>query len=338
MNNRANTLFTTQENAYANKGYGQSQPRDLSAQEQEQLFLESPQAWEQWHTWKRQALEMRAKEIIKATLTEDWRRLIGPAARLVEALMLERIGAELETGSSTTGHVFATQDALAARVGVTSRTLREWLSDRYAGRQWLECWVQRRTWYMSREDGNRSRGGTLYRISLETKLCSDRTPAPKVSYDALRTPWRSWDELPGARASSALDAVLDNTGSSIAGEENVPKKTGMAFIRVEGRHQGLFHATSSRSGFHTGSAPTPARAQFAQAWEKAQLVASRLNDQHSKGFWFRQFRALEVAGKGDAAVWAAVGQGLEAQAARRLTRGTAAGYAVGVLQRSGASA
>jgi hypothetical protein len=343
MNNKANTPFTTQENTYANVTYGKYERGELPPQDLERLYLENPAMLEQWMSWKRQALELKAKEIVAATLTEDWRRLIGPAAQLVETLMLERLTAELETGSTTTGHVFATQDALAARVGVTARTLRNWLSDRYSGREWLLCWIDRRTWYMTREDGNRSRGGTIWRVSVEARGCSDRTRAPKVSYDALRTPWRTADELPGARASSAIEAVLDYKGSSIAPQENVPKRTGMALIQVEGRHRSLFHAPFSRSGFHTGNhspgiSPTPARAQFAQAWEKAQIVASKLGDVHSKGYWFKQFRALEIAGRGDAAVWAAVGQGLEARAAGRLTRGTAAGYAVGVLQRSGASA
>lgn len=323
-----------------NVTYGEFRDNQLSPEQLEWLFLEDRQTLETWMTWKREALEMKARAVIKATLTPAWRRLIGPAAQLVEALMLLRLVAELETGQTTTGHVFATQDALAAEIGVTARTLRNWLSSEYTGRQWLECWLDRRTWYVTRADGNRSRGGTLWRIVVETKSTDDQTKAPRVSYDALRTPWRSAEELPGASSAGkgveALEAVLDYNGSSIAPEENVPKKTGMLSIRVEGRHQSLFRVSDSRSGFHTGNGVpiTPARAQFAQAWAKAELVASRLGDGHSKGFWFKTFRALEVAGKGDSAVWAAVAQGLEAQAASRIVRGTAAGYAVGVLCRT----
>ncbi len=316
--------------------YHQFYANRLSSEQMEWLFLERPDTFAQWTQWRSVALEMRAREIIKATLTEDWRRLIGPAVQLVETLMLERLTAELETGSTTTGHVFATQDALAARVGVTARTLRNWLSDRYGGREWLLCWIDKRTWYMTREDGNRSRGGTIWRVSVEARGCNDRTRAPKVSYDALRTPWRTVDELPSARASSELEAVLDYNGNLKAPEENVPKRTGMLGIQVEGRHGRLFHAPSSRSGFHSGNlAPTPARAQFAQAWAKAESVVQRLGDHKSTGFWFAQFRALERLGKGDGAIWSAVGQGLEARASGRLQPGgTAAAYAVGVLRRT----
>jgi hypothetical protein len=317
-----------------NTRYEQFRDNQLTPQQLEGLFLEDRATLETWMTWKHQALEMKAREVVKAVLTPAWRRLIGPAAQLVETLMFLRLIAELETGQTTTGHIFATQDALAAEIGVTSRTLRNWLAVDYTGRQWLECWLDRRTWYVTRADGNRSRGGTLWRIVVETKSTDDLTKAPRVSYDALRTPWRSADELPGAARSEGLNAVLDYNGSSIASEENVPRKTGMLFIRVEGRHQSLFRVSDSRSGFHSGNAVpiTPARAQFAQAWAKAELVASRLGDQHSKGFWFKQFRALELAGKGDGAVWAAVAQGLEARAAGRLVRGSAAGYAVGILR------
>lgn len=322
-----------------NLSYEAFRDNKLASQQLESLFIEDRQTLEQWMTWKREALELKARAVIAATLTPAWRRLVGPASQLLETLMLERVTAELETGQATTGHIFATQDALAAQIGVTARTLRNWLSPEYAGHQWLMCWLDRRTWYMTRQDGNRSRGGTIWRVSLEMRGCDDLTRAPKVSYDALRTPWRFAEELPGARSAarglSELEAVLDYKGSSIASEENVPKKTGMVSIQVEGRHRSLFHAPSSRSDFHTGNhPPTPARAQFAQAWAKAEIVASRLGDGHSKGFWFKQFRALEIAGKGDAAIWAAVGQGLEARAASRIVRGTAAGYAVGVLRRT----
>ncbi|NJK43611.1 MAG: hypothetical protein HC933_04460 [Pleurocapsa sp. SU_196_0] len=97
----------------------------------------------------------------------------------------------------------------------------------------------------------------------------------------------------------------------------------------------LFHDIFPRSGFHSGNTlPSPARAQFAQAWAKAETVATKLGDSHSTGFWFAQFRSLETAGLPDGAVWSAVAQGLEARAAGRLQRTTAAGYAVGILRRT----
>ncbi|NJK45416.1 MAG: hypothetical protein HC933_15115, partial [Pleurocapsa sp. SU_196_0] len=89
--------------------YDQYRDNQLSPEQLEWLFLEDRQTLETWMTWKKEALEMKARAVIKATLTPAWRRLIGPAAQLVEALMFLRLVAELETGSSTTGHVFATR-------------------------------------------------------------------------------------------------------------------------------------------------------------------------------------------------------------------------------------
>ncbi|NJK46205.1 MAG: hypothetical protein HC933_19845, partial [Pleurocapsa sp. SU_196_0] len=111
----------------------------LTPEQLEFLFLEDRTLLESWMTAKRDALEAKARAIITATLTEAWRRLIGPAVQLVETLMLERLTAELETGQGTTGHVFASQDALASRIGITSRTLRNWLSRDYSGSRWLAC-------------------------------------------------------------------------------------------------------------------------------------------------------------------------------------------------------
>lgn len=308
----------------------------LSPDQMEWLYLEQRETLERWMEQRREAVEAKASLIVEATLTDAWRRLIGPAWRLVAALMRLRLEAELETGAGTTGHVFASQDALAARVGVTARTLRSWLSADHPGAPYLRCWLAHRTWYITRNDGFRSRGGTLWRVGLEPRGTQDLTPAPAVSYDALRTPWRSADELPAARASSDAEAVLDNSGHEKAGEEYVPKKLERLEVRVEGRHLQLC-ATTSRSDFHSGnSLPNPTRVQFAQAWAKAESVAAKLGDAHSTGFWFAQFRRLEVAGCGDGAIWSAVGQGLEARAAGRLTRATAAGYAVGILRRTAA--
>jgi hypothetical protein len=308
----------------------------LTPTQLEHLFLEDRATLETWMKWQAEAATMKARAITDATLTEDWRRLIGPASRLVETLMQIRAEGESETGQSTTGHVFATQDALAARVGVTARTLRNWLSKAYSGSRWLECWVSRRTWYVTREDGNRSRGGTVWRVSLEPRGCNDLTKTPAVSYDALRTPWRSWDELPGATRGTAIASVLEDKGKAIAPEENVPTKQGRFEIRVEGRHRTLMRVTDSRSGFHSGNAApiTPARAQFAQAWAKAESLAVKLGDSHSTGFWFAQFRRLEIAGSGDGAIWSAAGQALEMRAQGLLTKATAAGYAVGILKRT----
>jgi hypothetical protein len=315
--------------------YQQFNSNRLTPEQMEWLYLERPDTLERWIAWKREDASTRAQQTVDATLTEAWRRLIGPAWRLVATLMRLRLEAEFETGSSTTGHVFASQDALAATVGVSARTLRHWLSKDHPGAKYLACWVSRRTWYVTREDGYRSRGGTVWRVSVEPRGTEDLTRAPGVSYDALCTPWRSSADLPGAIPRDE-DALASNCGNKNAPEEYVPKEQGRLEVQVEGRHRSLHRVTSTRSGFHSGNAlPTPARAQFAQAWSKAESVCKRLGDGASTGYWFAQFRALERSGAGDGAIWSAVGQALEARAAGRLTRATAAGYAVGILKRTG---
>ncbi|NJK43443.1 MAG: hypothetical protein HC933_03510, partial [Pleurocapsa sp. SU_196_0] len=190
---------------------------------------------------------------------------------------------------------------------MTPRTLRNWLSSEYSGSRWLSCWISRRTWYATRSDGFRCRGGTLWRVSLETKACSDRTAAPKPSYEALRTPWRSYQELPGfARLE---DSVADDKGISTDPEKNVPKEAGRLEIRVEGRHQTLFLGFDPRCFLNSGNTlPSAARARNSSTWLKAEAVAKRLNDRSSTAFWFKQFRSLESANLSDGAVWSAVGQ------------------------------
>jgi hypothetical protein len=304
----------------------------LEPEQLEYLLLEARETFEQWMAKKQQAAMNQARDLVASTLTEDWRRLIGPAARLVETLMLLRVESELETGRPSTGHVFASQAALAARIGVTPRTLRNWLSRDYSGAKWLAPWVSRRTWYATRSDGFRCRGGTLWRVSLEAKPCTDLTAAPKPSYEALRTPWRSYQELPGF--SGLEDGVPDNKGNSSTSEKNVPKKAGMFEIRVEGRHQTLFPGLDPRCFLNSGNTlPSAARARNSSTWLKAETVAKRLNDRSSTAFWFKQLRNLEVAGLSDGAIWSAVGQALEARASGTL-RTTPGAYAVGVLRRT----
>jgi hypothetical protein len=304
----------------------------LKPEQLEYLFLEARATFEQWTAAKQQSAKTQAQAVVEATLTEDWRRLIGPAWRLVETLMLLRAESELETARPTTGHIFASQAALASRIGVTTRTLRNWLSRGYSGSKWLACWVSRRTWYATRSDGFRCRGGTLWRVSLEAKPCSDLTMAPKPSYEALRTPWRSYQELPGF--SRLEESVPDDKGNPTTREENVPNKTGMLEIRVEGKHQTLFLALDPRCFLNSGNTlPSAARARNSSTWLKAETVAKRLNDRSSTAFWFKQLRNLELANLSDGAVWSAVGQALEARASGTL-RTTPAAYAVGILKRS----
>ncbi len=317
--------------------YQQFAENRLSLEQSEYLFLEQRETFEAWIKQRDAGLETQAREIVGATLTDDWRRLIGNAARLVEALMLLRVQAELTTGQTTTGHAFASQDDLAAHIGVTARTLRNWLSMDYAGAAWLACWVSRRTWYVTREDGFKSRGGTLWRVSLEPRPCSDRTRAANPSYDALRTPWRSSRDLPGCVALEAAELeniVVDNKGNVKAGQDNVPNKQGRLSIQIEGQHRGLHRPLELRC-FHSGNLPkTPAQAKNAATWSKAEIVASKLADVSSTPYWVSVLRRLERAGQGDGVIWSAVGQALEASRAGLVTRGTVAGYAVGILKRT----
>lgn len=317
--------------------YQQFAENRLSLEQSEFLFLEMRETFEQWVAHRTARLEARAAQIVAATLTNDWRRLIGNASRLVEALMRLRVQAELATGQTTTGHVFSSQDDLAAHIGVTARTLRNWLSKDYSGAQWLSCWISRRTWYVTREDGFKSRGGTLWRVETEPRPCSDRTRAANPSYDALCTPWRSSRDLPGVVKLERIeleDIVVGNKGKSKAGQDNVPQSQRRLSIQVEGQHRCLHRLIDLRS-FHSGNTqPSLARVQHSATWDKAHSVASRLNDAHSTTYWYTRFKRLEIAGQGDGVIWSAVGQALEASRAGVLTRGTVASYAVGILKRT----
>ena len=322
--------------------YQQFAKNRLTPQQNEYLFLELRETFEAWNAQRDADLETQAIEIVTATLTDDWRRLIGNASRLVETLMLLRVQAELATGQTTTGHAFSSQDDLAAHIGVTARTLRNWLAKDYAGAQWLNCWLSKRTWYVTREDGFKSRGGTLWRVETSPRPCSDRTRAANPSYDALRTPWRSSRDLPGSVALETAEleqrqlenTVVSDKGNFKAGQDNVPHKQGRLLIQVEGQHRDL-HLPFELRCFHTGNLPkTPAQAKNAATWGKAEIVAAKLSDVSSTPFWVSMLRRLERAGQGDGVIWSAVGQALEAGRAGTLTRGTVAGYAVGILRRT----
>lgn len=309
--------------------------------EQQQFMLEfHSDDLEQWMAVKLEHDRTKTQAIIKATLTEDWRRLIGRAWRLVATLLEVRLEAELLIGQQGSGHVFATQADLAARVGITERTLRNWMNSSYAGKQWLECWLTKRTIYVTREDGYKSRSGTLWRVSSAPKSCTDLTPAPKPSLEALRTTWRENYELPQANVQRQRAELEDvrrqhgNTGNQNSSQENVPKKQGRSTIRAEPSDIRLNPTCHPRSETHSGnSAPTAARAMYAGTWHKAETIASKLDDTKSVPYWFKQLRRLERAQASDAAVWSAVGQACEVRDSGAL-RKTAGAYARGILIRT----
>ena len=84
--------------------------------EQQQFMLEfHSAALEQWMAVKLEHDRVKTQAIISATLTEDWRRLIGRAWKLVATLLELRLEAELLVGEQGSGHIFATQADLAAR-------------------------------------------------------------------------------------------------------------------------------------------------------------------------------------------------------------------------------
>ena len=219
---------------------------------------------------------------------------------------------------------------------MTARTLRNWLAKDYAGAQWLNCWLSKRTWYVTREDGFKSRGGTLWRVETSPRPCSDRTRAANPSYDALRTPWRSSRDLPGSVALETAElekTVVNDKGNVKALEDNVPYKQGRLSIQVEGQHRDLHRPLELRC-FHSGNLPkTPAQATNAATWGKAEIVAAKLSDVSSTPFWVSVLRRLERAGQGDGVIWSAVGQALEAKRSGTLQRSLGA-YAVGVLKRT----
>lgn len=313
--------------------------------EQQQFMLEfHSAALEQWMAVKLEHDRVKTQAIISATLTEDWRRLIGRAWKLVATLLELRLEAELLVGEQGSGHIFATQADLAARVGVTERTLRNWLSQRYAGWSWLECWVSKRTIYVTREDGYKSRSGTLWRVSSTPKSCVDLTPAPKPSLQALQTAWRSACELPQASLQRELTLLEENahpssnlpanTGNLNSSQENVPQRQGRFNIKVELSDVRLQSTRHPRSEAHTGNrGPNSARAIHANTWHKAETIASKLGDTQSVAYWFKTLRQLERVQHSDAAVWSAIGQACEVRDSGNL-RKTAGAYARGILMRT----
>ena len=313
--------------------------------EQQQLLLEFHSAdLERWMEVKREHDRTKTQAIIKATLTPDWRRLIGRAWKLVATLLELRLEAELLVSQQGSGHAFATQADLAARVGVTERTLRNWMNPSYSGKQWLECWVTKRTIYVTREDGYKSRSGTLWRVSSNAKSCADLTPAPKPSLEALATTWRESDDLPQARLERELALLeensglysnqLGNTGNATGSQENVPQNQGRFNIKVELCDVRLNSTCHPRSEAHSGNrAPTAARVLHANTWHKAETIASRLDDTKSVPYWFKTLRRLERAQHSDTAVWSAVGQACEVRDSGNL-RKTAGAYARGILIRT----
>lgn len=300
------------------------------------------EAFKQTFPAQLEAAQTKARALADALLTPGWRRLIGPAWKLPYALIVETATSNTLFGPGE--HCFSSLEAVARLAGVSERTVQRWLSKTYQGASWLACWVQRRTVYMTREDGLPCRAGTVFRVSLEAKPTHDLTPAPRPRLEALKAPWRLPWELPQAREandeSNLENPVLELKRHELLGSITFPSKQGMLSnqLQVEGRDLNTLSSSTLFSNTRQSLEPSWTRkasassALFAAADAKAKAVCSRLGDGHSWAFWYREFRR---AGEDDGQVWAAVSQGLEKQERGELKKTTAAGYAVGILNRSG---
>ncbi len=286
-----------------------------------------------------EAAQTKARVLADALLTDAWKRLIGPAWKLLHALMVETATSNLLFAPGE--HVFSSLEDVGRLAGVSKRTVQRWLGDSYEGRAWLECWLRRRTIYMTREDGLPCRAGTVFRVSLEARATHDQTPAPRPRLEALKAKWRLPWELPEARQTRNQD--LENPVSELkchskAGTITFPVKQGMLFnpVQVEGKDVIFFPLTLNSNKCQNPKAvwkpiPSTSGALYATAAAKAESACERLGDYHSWAFWFSQYRR---AGESDGHVWAAIAQGLEKRSRGELKRATAAGYAVGVLRKA----
>lgn len=277
------------------------------------------------------ALHAAAEITADALLDDAWRRLIGPAHRLVRALLIAR----LEAGEVAGEHVFARLSDAATLAGVSERTVQRWLSPGYAGARWLRCWISWRVQYMRRDDGLPCRAGTVFRVFTTPRPTHDIVPVARPTLAALKAEWRRADELP-----AALNPTLSNTRHESAGSITFrqARKAQKFPVRVEGRDVDVPDNTSPTLSSNTrhalSSRVTASSARAASAWARAEVVARKLGDQHSRAFWAGAFLAAERAGVGEGAVWAAVGQAAEMLEAG-LVRHSAGGYAVGILKRAG---
>lgn len=311
----------------------------IAPTETEALF----EAFKQTFPAQLEAAQQKARALADALLTPSWRRLIGPAWKLPHALIVETATSNSLFGPGE--HCFSSLEAVARLAGVSERTVQRWLSPSYQGASWLACWVQRRTVYMTREDGLPCRAGTVFRVSLEARPTHDLTPAPRPRLEALKAPWRLPWELPKAQAerqaegdSNFKNPVLELNRHELLGTITFPSKQGMRLNQVQVEGKDLKTLSSSTLLSNTRQTPEGAfkrwliasSALFVTADAKARAVCERLNDKHSWAFWYSQFRR---AGEDDGQVWAAVSQGLEKRERGELRRATAAGYAVGILRR-----
>jgi hypothetical protein len=312
--------------------------------------------------------ETKAAQTSEALLTETWKRLIGPAWRLVATLQLEMLTSAYVYQPGQ--HAHTTHKDLAIQIGVSERTVQRWLSKKYKGAQYLNVWLSWRTQYMRREDDLPCKSGTIFRLNLEPNPTHDLTPARKVRLEALKAPWRLIEDLPmnqpNLKAAEALEPseVEPDLDADTTQTEFLPvfmnsrhEKTGVktfpqsregfkAKIRVEGRDVNLAtdalisnSRQDSRQLEELRKAQVMARlstssVHHCEALSKAESVAARLNDKHSTVFWYKQFRQALTTGKGEGAIWAAVSNALEARD-RGLVRGRTGAYAVGVLNRTG---
>lgn len=280
----------------------------------------------------------KAEKIADVLLTPSWCRMIGRATRLVRTLLIQILETR-EVYDANAEHCFATYDDLARAVGVSKRTIERWLSPTNPGAQWLECWIQKRATYGRRSDGLPCVMGTVFRVATTVRQTNDLTPSAKPRLEALKAPWRL--QLPADEGffSSGNDRQKNAVCKTFQkGQECFSEKP---LIKVEGRdvcnilsiplssndRQKQNHIVAYRSGLSS--------ALHESALGNAKSLAEKMGDVKSEVFYYKLFRRAALGQIQETQIWAAASEGLNAQSAGLLTRGTAAGYMVGVLKRAG---
>ncbi len=301
----------------------------LSPGQLNSLFLASIESLETREQAAISQSEAVADELIHAT----WRRLIGPAWRLIRALLVLRLKYSI-LGHESGEHLHATNADLAVLVGVGLRTVERWLSPQYAGKRWLDIWISRRVHYTTRSDGLPCCDGQVFRLTLEPRSPAEELPARRPTLAALRTNWRYPEEFEQGKT-----LVVENDRHKKADliSFRLKRKGNPLQIKADGFHVSLLKLSSDSLVFndrHSGKPPTLGTLRSSDAWSKAGVVAERLGDRGSEAFWCKQFRRTQREESfTEGMIWRAVGLALEARSSGSL-RGSPARYAVGVLKRA----
>lgn len=181
-----------------------------------------------------EAAQTKAITLADALLTDAWKRLIGPAHRLVRALIVEMATSNdlFKPGE----HLFSSLQDIARLIGVSERTVQRWLSSSYQG-SFLARGVGA-TLHALHDPRRRPAVPGRNRLPgvARGQTHPHKTPAPRPRLEALKAKWRFGWELPHAQ--SQTDPDLENTVLEVKRHEKLgtitfPVRQGMFPVRVQ---------------------------------------------------------------------------------------------------------